>query len=48
MRFRQVSEQPSTFVVIVEPGEEAMATLTGFARDQALTASQVTAIGGSA
>jgi predicted DNA-binding protein with PD1-like motif len=45
MRFRQVSGQPSTYVVIVEPGEEAMATLTAFARDQSLSASQVTAIG---
>jgi predicted DNA-binding protein with PD1-like motif len=45
MRFRQVNEQPSTFVVIIEPGEEAMAALTAFARDQSLTASQVTAIG---
>ena len=45
MRFRQVNERPSTFVVIVEPGEEAMATLVGFAREQALGASQVTAIG---
>jgi predicted DNA-binding protein with PD1-like motif len=45
MRFRQVSERPNTYVVIVEPGEEAMATLTAFARDQSLSASQLTAIG---
>jgi predicted DNA-binding protein with PD1-like motif len=45
MRFRQVNDRPSTFVVIAEPGEEAMSTLTAFARDQSLTASQVTAIG---
>jgi uncharacterized protein len=45
MRFRQVNEQPSTYVVILEPGEEAMATLTAFAREQSLSASQVTAIG---
>ena len=46
MHFRQVNDQPSTFVVILEPGEEAMSTLTAFARDQSLTASQITAIGG--
>jgi predicted DNA-binding protein with PD1-like motif len=45
MHFRQVNDRPSTFVVIVEPGEEAMATLTAFARAQALSASQITAIG---
>jgi uncharacterized protein len=45
MHFRQVNDQPSTFVVILEPGEEAMSTLTAFARGQSLTASQVTAIG---
>lgn len=45
MHFRQVNERPSTFVVIVEPGEEAMSTLTAFARQQSLNASQVTAIG---
>jgi uncharacterized protein len=46
MHFRQVNDQPSTFVVILEPGEEAMSTLTAFARGQSLSASQVTAIGG--
>jgi uncharacterized protein len=46
LHFRQVNDRPSTFVVILEPGEEAMSTLTAFARDQSLTASQVTAIGG--
>jgi hypothetical protein len=46
MHFRQVNDRPSTFVVVLEPGEEAMSTLTAFARDQSLTASQVTAIGG--
>jgi predicted DNA-binding protein with PD1-like motif len=45
MHFRQVNDQPSTFVVILEPGEEAMSTLTAFARAQALSASQITAIG---
>jgi hypothetical protein len=45
MHFRQVNDRPSTFVVIVEPGEEAMSTLVAFARDQSLSASQVTAIG---
>jgi predicted DNA-binding protein with PD1-like motif len=45
MHFRQVNDQPSTFVVILEPGEEAMSTLTAFARGQSLTASQITAIG---
>lgn len=46
MRFRQVNDHPNTFVVIFEPGEEAMSSLTDFAREQSLTASQVTAIGG--
>jgi predicted DNA-binding protein with PD1-like motif len=46
MHFRQVNDRPSTFVVILEPGEEAMSTLTAFARDQSLTASQITAVGG--
>jgi hypothetical protein len=45
MHFRQVNDRPSTFVVILEPGEEALSTLTAFARRQSLTASQVTAIG---
>ena len=45
MHFRRVNDQPTTFVVILEPGEEAMSTLTAFARGQSLTASQVTAIG---
>ena len=45
MQFRQVNDQPSTFVVILDPGEEAMSTLTAFARGQSLTASQITAIG---
>lgn len=46
MRFRQVNDRPNTFVVVFEPGEEAMSALTAFARAQPLTASQVTAIGG--
>jgi predicted DNA-binding protein with PD1-like motif len=46
MHFRQVNDRPNTFVVIFEPGEEAMSGLTAFAREQALTASQITAIGG--
>jgi hypothetical protein len=45
MQARQVNDRPSTFVVILEPGEEAMATLTAFARERSLSASQVTAIG---
>jgi uncharacterized protein len=45
MHFRQVNDQPTTFVVILEPGEEAMSTLTAFVRGQSLSASQVTAIG---
>jgi predicted DNA-binding protein with PD1-like motif len=43
---RQVNDRPNTFVLVFEPGEEAMSTLTAFAREQALNASQVTAIGG--
>jgi predicted DNA-binding protein with PD1-like motif len=44
--FRQVNDRPNTFVVVFEAGEEAMSTLTAFAREQSLSASQVTAIGG--
>ena len=46
MDFRRVNDRPNTFVVVFEPGEEAMSTLTAFAREQSLSASQVTAIGG--
>lgn len=45
MHFRKVNDRPSTFVVILEPGEEAMSSLVAFAREQTLSASQVTAIG---
>lgn len=46
MHFRQVNDRPNTYVVTFEPGEEAMSSLTTFAREHALAASQITAIGG--
>jgi uncharacterized protein len=34
-----------TYVLVLEPGDEAMAAISAFAREQELTAAQVTAIG---
>ena len=41
-------EPPPTpaYVVVLDPGDEAVAQLSGFAREQDLEAAQVTAIGG--
>jgi predicted DNA-binding protein with PD1-like motif len=46
MKWQQVQESPAAvYVVVLDPDEEAVAALTGFARDQSLGASQVTAVG---
>ena len=34
-----------TYVLVLDPGDEAVAAITGFAREQNVTAAQVTAIG---
>ncbi|MFC8867375.1 PPC domain-containing DNA-binding protein [Streptomyces sp. NPDC057148] len=46
MKWRQVQDGPSAvYVVVLDPGEDAVAELTAFARDRSLGASQVTAVG---
>ncbi|CAM5345361.1 DNA-binding protein OS=Streptomyces tendae OX=1932 GN=GUR47_04005 PE=4 SV=1 [Streptomyces tendae] len=46
MEWQQVQEGPSAvYVVVLDPGEEALAGPTAFARDRSLGASQVTAVG---
>ncbi len=46
MQWQQVQDGPSeVYVVVLEPGEDAVAELTAFARDRSLGASQVTAVG---
>ena len=37
--------EDAVYVTVLDPGEEAVAVLSGFARDQKLTAAQVTAVG---
>ena len=36
---------PVTYVLVLDPGDEAFATISGFARERELTAAQVTAVG---
>ena len=46
MKWQQVQDSPAAvFVVVLDPGEEVLAQITGFAREQSLGASQVTAVG---
>jgi predicted DNA-binding protein with PD1-like motif len=47
MKSRQIHESHGqrTFVVVLEPGEEAMAVLQQFARAERMTAAQISAIG---
>jgi predicted DNA-binding protein with PD1-like motif len=45
VHFRRINDDPSTFLVVLDPGDEAISTLTTFAREQHLAASQITAIG---
>lgn len=39
------SGKTATYVVVLDPGDEAMAVLSGFAADRGLTGAQVTAVG---
>ncbi|WP_328420476.1 PPC domain-containing DNA-binding protein [Streptomyces sp. NBC_00443] len=46
MKWQQVEASPaSVYVLVAAPGEDALAGITGFAREQGLGASQVTAVG---
>ncbi|MBN8944147.1 MAG: DNA-binding protein [Rhizobiales bacterium] len=47
MQYRQVAEGAAgrTFVVILEPGEEVLTTLAGFAAENAIAGASLTAIG---
>ena len=46
MRSKIMDSSPApTFVLVLDPGDEAVASISSFARDQNLTAAQVTAIG---
>ncbi|MGC9540584.1 PPC domain-containing DNA-binding protein [Streptomyces sp. UG1] len=46
MKWRQVQASPaSVYVLVPAPGEEALEEITRFARERALGASQVTAVG---
>lgn len=46
MKWQQVEAAPaSVYVLVLAPAEDALAEITGFARQQGLGASQVTAVG---
>lgn len=45
MQSRQLNDKPPTWVIVLETGEEAVASITGFAVERRLDASQLTAIG---
>lgn len=46
MRWKLIgSAGTPTYVVVLDPGEEAMTELSGFAADQNLTGAQITAVG---
>ena len=46
MRWKLIgSPDTPTYVVVLDPGDEAMAVLSGFAADQHLSGAQVTAVG---
>ena len=45
MNWQLINENPKTFAVVFETGDEVMAGLKKFAREQSLSASQFTAIG---
>jgi len=47
MRWKTTERADSvTYVLVLDPGDEAFAVIGGFAREQHLTAAQVTAVGG--
>lgn len=46
MRSKIIDSSPApTYVLVLDPGDEAVTSISSFARDQDLTAAQVTAIG---
>ncbi|MFE6171397.1 PPC domain-containing DNA-binding protein [Streptomyces sp. NPDC056464] len=46
MKWQQVQQTPeAVYVLVLAPGEDALAEITGFARERDLRASQVTAVG---
>lgn len=46
MRWKLIgSTDTPTYVVVLDPGDEAMAVLSGFAADQHLSGAQITAVG---
>lgn len=45
MRTKQIAEEPKTYAVILETGEEVLSSLRAFAREHHLTASSFQAIG---
>lgn len=45
MRYKQVSESPKTFVLILDTGDEILSTLKQFAKEQKLAGSSFKAIG---
>ncbi|MFH0519341.1 PPC domain-containing DNA-binding protein [Streptomyces sp. M41] len=46
MKWQQVQDSPArAYVLVLAPGEDPLAEITGFARDRSLGASQVTAVG---
>ncbi|MEU3948396.1 PPC domain-containing DNA-binding protein [Streptomyces sp. NPDC029526] len=46
MQWQQVQQGPSAvYVVVLDPGEDAVRALTDFARERSLGASQITAVG---
>jgi uncharacterized protein len=45
MRSKQVSENPKTYVIVLETGDEVLASLNGFAQAEQLAASSFKAIG---
>lgn len=46
MRWELIDSNTPTYVVVLDPDDEAFGQLSDFARDRQLTAAQVTAIGG--
>jgi predicted DNA-binding protein with PD1-like motif len=45
MRTKQIGEEPKTFVLVLDTGEELLASLQRFAKEQTLSASSFKAVG---
>ena len=45
MKSTLVNDTPKTYVLVLETGDEAVNSIEGFARDNAISAAQITAIG---